>query len=259
MNCRLKCDTFMKMPQKALFTSRSLKSSVGLRPYICRTIEKIFSTWGTTAGDIWKWCGHFLLPAVEFLNFLNFWMQQDATSFPVTSLSWLLHDSDSVMSHDSWLICRDRFPRYFNHQPAKACIFQPSLRTRRCVGFWISSCPRVRFPCRCFEHPRALRRNRMGSRMRNLSRQLMSGSSPSALVLPQSCLRLFVLDASDICFHLSGSLSLDHANPSVAFRSIKFILWSLSMHLIILFLHLRSSSHPYVFPPVHAVTCVLFW
>ena len=32
-----------------------------------------------------------------------------------------------------------------------------------------------------------------GSRMRNLSRQLMSGSSTSALILPQSCLLLFVL------------------------------------------------------------------
>ena len=49
-------------------------------------------------------------------------------------------------------ICRGRFLRYFNHQPAKVCIFQPSLRIRRCVRLWISSCPRVRFPWRCFEN-----------------------------------------------------------------------------------------------------------
>ena len=51
--------------------------------------------------------------------------------------------------------------RYFNHQHATIYIFQPSLRTRRCVGFWTSSCPRVRFPCRNFECPRAFRRHRI--------------------------------------------------------------------------------------------------
>ena len=57
--------------------------------------------WGTTTGDTWKWCGHFLPRALEFLEFSEF---LDATSFPVTSFSWLLHDSDSGISHDSWLL-----------------------------------------------------------------------------------------------------------------------------------------------------------
>ena len=50
-------------------------------------------------------------------------------------------------------ICCDRFPCYFLHQSAKICILQSRLSTRRCVEFRIPSCPRVRFPCRCFEFP----------------------------------------------------------------------------------------------------------
>ena len=49
----------MIFPHTALFTSRSSKSSVGLRPQICRTIEQTFSMWCTVAGDIWNLCGHF--------------------------------------------------------------------------------------------------------------------------------------------------------------------------------------------------------
>ena len=88
-------------------------------------------------------------------------------------------------------ICRGKFLRLFSHQTAKVCMFQPSLRTRRCVGFWISSCPRGRFPCRCFEYPWAFRRNRMVHGWGTCRDSLMSGSSPWALSLPQSCLLLF--------------------------------------------------------------------
>ena len=69
----------------------------------------------------------------------------------------------------------------------------------------------------------------------------------------------FFFAASDICFHISDhTLSglevvcfLASLSPGpcffrqVAFRSIKWILWSLSMHLIILFLHSRSNSHQF--------------
>ena len=61
--------------------------------------------------------------------------------------------------------------------------------------------------------------------------------------------------ASDICFHISGHTvvgswgrliprqppTLTMYIHQVAFRSIEWILWSLSMHQIILFLHPRSS------------------
>ena len=57
--------------------------------------------WGTTAGNVWKWCGQFLLPAWEFPEFSEF---LDATGFPVTSFSWSLHDSDSGKSHDFWIL-----------------------------------------------------------------------------------------------------------------------------------------------------------
>ena len=56
--------------------------------------------WGTTAGDIWKWCGQLLLPTIEFPEFSEF---LDAPSFLVTTFSWSLHDSDAGKCHDSWL------------------------------------------------------------------------------------------------------------------------------------------------------------
>ena len=91
--------------------------------------------WGTTAGDMWKLCGHFLPPALEFSECPRV---LGATSFSVTSFSWLLKDSDSEDS--LWLVtfvCCVRFLCYSIHQPAKRCIFQPPLETRRYVGFWI--------------------------------------------------------------------------------------------------------------------------
>ena len=66
-----------------------------------------------------------------------------------------------------------QFSPLLQQPTAKVWIFQPSLRTRRCVGFW-TSCHRVRFPCRCFEYLRAFRRNLL-----------------QALILPQSYLLLF--------------------------------------------------------------------
>ena len=45
----------------------------------------------------------------------------------------------------------------------------------------------------------------------------------------------------------------------VAFRSIKYISWSLSMHLIILDLHPHSSNHQYVSPTIHLMMYVYFW
>ena len=64
--------------------------------------------WGTTAEDIWKICGHYLFPALgvpessEFLDASGF-LVTFSTGFSVTSFSWLLHDSHSEHSHNSWL------------------------------------------------------------------------------------------------------------------------------------------------------------
>ena len=95
---------------RAVVTSRSSKLSVKLRPQIFLTIEKTSSMRSTTAEDIRKLCGHFLFPALGFPDSSEF---LDATSFPVTfswaisfpatSFSWLLHDSDSENYHNSWL------------------------------------------------------------------------------------------------------------------------------------------------------------
>ena len=67
------------------------------------------------------------------------------------------------------------------------------------------------------------------------------------------------LDASDICFHISGHArcrvlrsfvsssvsSRTMYTRQVAFHSRQWILWNPSMHLIILFLPPRSSNHQY--------------
>ena len=80
-------------------------------------------------------------------------------------------------------------------------------------------------------------------------------------------------DASYICFHISGHtlsglevvcflvslLTRPCITHQVAFRSITWILWSLSMHQIILFHHLRSSNLQSVFPTLRRVMYMLFW
>ena len=155
--------------------------------------------WSTDAGDTWKLCGHFLLPAPELSKFPEI---LEATTFTVTSFWWMLQDSESEKF--PWFltfICRGRFlPRYFNHESAKVCIFQPSLRTRRCVGFlnffllsrqvsllmlWVSPCFSTQSD---------------GSRMRKWSRQLVWGTLPWDLILPQSLLRQLL----PFCFWLSS-------------------------------------------------------
>ena len=74
---------------------------------------------------------------------------------------WTQQVSPSLLSRDCSRIQIQKIPMIFDFSVAKVCIFQPSLRSRWCVGFCISSCPRVNFPCRCFEYPRAFRRKRM--------------------------------------------------------------------------------------------------
>ena len=62
--------------------------------------------------------------------------------FPLSSSSWLLQASESENFHNTWFfICCDKFPCDFLKQPAKVCILQLHLRTRRCVGFRISCHP----------------------------------------------------------------------------------------------------------------------
>ena len=56
-------------------------------------------------------------------------------------------------------VCCGRFPCYSVHQPAKVCILQPPLRTRRYVGFWISSFPCITFSWNC-KYPRLFWCNR---------------------------------------------------------------------------------------------------
>ena len=78
------------------------------------------------------------------------------------SMSLLSHGRSMIQIQESPMI-----PDFFlSRQISPVCIFQSSLGTLRCTGFWISSCPRVRFPCRCFEYPRTFWRSRMGHKWR---------------------------------------------------------------------------------------------
>ena len=163
----------MNIPPTALFTSRSFKvirwtSAVNL------SYDRIdiLHMWGTTVGDIWKNCGHF--SASSFRNSLIFWISWTSGCNRFPCYFFLMFAPWFRLRKFPWFltfICCGKFLRHFSHQTAKVCIFQPSLRTRRCVGFWISSCPRVRFHCRCFEYPWAFSTQSGGSRMRSMSRQ----------------------------------------------------------------------------------------
>ena len=77
--------------------------------------------------------------------------------------------------HIPWFVfCSDKFHRSCVHQTAKVCILQPHLRTRRCVGLWISSHPAFRFH-RSYEYPRTFGCNRTfrgWGTCRNMRRQV---------------------------------------------------------------------------------------
>ena len=78
MNCSLERDVQEFTP--IWLCSRRGHSSHPLdfgRKFVVRSNGPSF-LWGTTAGDIWKLCGHFLLPALEFPAFSEF---LDATCF----------------------------------------------------------------------------------------------------------------------------------------------------------------------------------
>ena len=92
--------------------------------------------------------------------------------------------------------------------------------------------------------------------MKKISRNWLALSSFGFSMI-QFCIALR-FDAWDICFHKSGhtlsglevvcflvSLPPDHVFPSGGLSFNEIILWSPSMHLIILFLHPRSSNHQY--------------
>ena len=74
---------------------------------------------------------------------LNFWIQQFPCNFMSNKLPW-----NFLLMIAPWLRFRNFpfflsfiFPYNFFQQTAKKSILQPHLRTRRCVGFWISSHP----------------------------------------------------------------------------------------------------------------------
>ena len=50
--------------------------------------------------------------------------------------------------------CHSKFHATSTINPPKYASFTLPWGPRRFVGFWICSCPRVRFTCRCVEYPR---------------------------------------------------------------------------------------------------------
>ena len=104
----------------------------------------------------------------------------------------------------SWLLSvAARFSASSTINPPRYASFSLPSELDAASGL-IFSCPRVRFPCRALSIP-GFTTQSDGSRMRYLSRQWKSGSSPRALILPQSCLLLFVLVSSSPSFWCSQS------------------------------------------------------
>ena len=92
---------------------------------------------------VWPFC------PFSFWTSLAVWFTE-CTGFPRSCfISKRFHCHSSFTSsfrfgkvHFSWfLFCSDRFLGGCVHQPAMVCILQSRLRTRRCVGFWISAHP----------------------------------------------------------------------------------------------------------------------
>ena len=115
-------------------------------------------------------------------------------------MMWPIFASSFRMPWIFWISGRNKlgFPATLPINPPKYAFFSLPWELDAASGFWISSCPRVRFPCGCFEYPDL-------SRMRNLSEQLKTSSSPSALILPQLFPLLFVPASSSPSFWGSWS------------------------------------------------------
>ena len=134
---------------------------------------------GTAAGDIWKLCGHFRLPA--------FWMQQVslmiAPWFRFRKVPWF-----------SWLLSvAAGFPATSTINPPKCASFSLPWELDAASGFEFLVAL-VRFRCRCFWVSSGFSTQSDGSRMRNVSRQVRPGSSLAYML--QSCLLLFDLVSS---------------------------------------------------------------
>ena len=101
----------------------------------------------------------FSLSFWDFPSFLIYWMHRGSPRLfdkqPV-SLSHLLHSQFQIRKDPhrlTPLLWRQVSPVPV-HQPAKVCILQIHLKTRRYVGFRISSHPAFKFPF-SYEYPRA--------------------------------------------------------------------------------------------------------
>ena len=99
----------MNMLHTALFTSRSFKSSVGLRPKNFRTIEQTLFMWGTTAGDkkkiLWP------LPASSF-RILGSFRISGCNRFP--SFTWF-----RKLTRFLTCVCCGRFPAALSINPPR--------------------------------------------------------------------------------------------------------------------------------------------
>ena len=114
--------TDMNIPHIAAFTSRFFILSLGLRPYLCLTIEKTFSMCGTPS---------------EFPEATNFLVLIESSRR--FRCSWSSSVATSLLALSN-------------------CIFLPRLRTRRCVliefSCSMSPCTLPIILTRCLEHPR---------------------------------------------------------------------------------------------------------
>ena len=156
LNCSLKSDRH-KYTHMAAFTSRFFTWSLGLRPYLCLTLEKTLSMCGTQSVDLWRLCGRILSsPTVsEFPK---------ATSFPVRIES-------------SWKFRCLLLSRWVSF----------------CHPWELDTASRLNYPASGFpvlDH--SFCQGALIIQSKNLSRQWRPGSS-SALTLPRSVLLLPVL------------------------------------------------------------------
>ena len=189
--------TFMNIRHTALFTSIHLLD-FHHKPFV-RSSSR--SPWEVLIETCEFYVVIFCFHLWNSRIFQNFWTQQVSPSL-LSNYCSKIHNQ-KIPVFPEFHLCRQVSPllQPSTHQGTHLSAFLENSTLRRILNFWL---PSRQVSLWMFWVSKGSSTQSDGSRLRNLSRQLMSSSLLWSLILPQTCL-LFVLVSSSLSF--SGSLS----------------------------------------------------